>query len=180
MKSVTIIAIFLCRLNETELALITARLLEQWQRKCFECFTSSNLKTSQLTTEWSAASDQLLEMSLNGLEHQIDVVRHTAKDAFLMSLKILILLKSTSSLYSVRNKLIIQGELIIDDVDRIIQSILLMQRFKKSKYIALACLAKTELTHYLLQAEYKLAEELLDVAKEADLSSQVRIKKDLI
>lgn len=85
------------RLNETGLALLTARLMEHWQRKCFECFTAHHLPIDHsLAGEWRAASDRLLEMSLNGLEHQIDVVRHTAKEAFLLNLKINILLQGKS------------------------------------------------------------------------------------
>jgi hypothetical protein len=39
--------------------------------------------------------------------------------------------------------------------------------------MALACLAKTELVPVLLRTEHNLAEELLNVAKDVDLSSQV-------
>ena len=39
--------------------------------------------------------------------------------------------------------------------------------------MALACIAKTELVPVLLRSEHNLAEELLDVAKDIDLSSQV-------
>jgi hypothetical protein len=54
-----------------------------------------------------------------------------------------------------------------------VETILAMPRFKKSKYMALACIAKTELVPVLLRSEHNLAEELLDVAKDVDLSSQV-------
>lgn len=62
---------------------------------------------------------------------------------------------------------------LIGDVGRIVETILAMPRFKKSKYMALACIAKTELVPVLLRSEHNLAEELLDVAKDIDLSSQV-------
>lgn len=52
-------------------------------------------------------------------------------------------------------------------------TVLAMPRFKKSKYIALACLAKTELVSDLLLPENKVAEEVLDALKHIDLSSQV-------
>ena len=39
--------------------------------------------------------------------------------------------------------------------------------------MALACIAKTELVPVLLRFEHNLAEELLHVAKDVDLSSQV-------
>lgn len=78
--------------------------MEQWERKCFECFTAHHLPTDHsLASEWSAASDRLLEMSLNGLEHQIDVVRHTAKEAFHLNLKINILLQSKSHLLKLQS-----------------------------------------------------------------------------
>ncbi len=60
-----------------------------------------------------------------------------------------------------------------DDVDRIVQTILDMPMFKKSKYMALACLAKTELAPILLRSERNVADELLDVAKDTNLASQV-------
>ncbi|XP_057370348.1 thyroid adenoma-associated protein homolog isoform X2 [Daphnia carinata] len=138
--------------NETGLALLTARLMEQWQRKCYECFTAHQATLLQI--EWNRARDRLLELILNGLEHQVDVVRHTSKEAFHYNVKIYILL---------------QG-----DKSRIVNTILGMPRFKKSKYMALACLAKTELISFLISAEHSLAEELLHVATDVDLSSQVR------
>ncbi|KAI9564730.1 hypothetical protein GHT06_008471 [Daphnia sinensis] len=138
--------------NETGLALLTARLMEQWQRKCYECFASH--QATSLQVEWNRARDRLLELILNGLEHQVDVVRHTSKEAFHYNVKIYILL---------------QG-----DISRIVNTILGMSRFKKSKYMALACLAKTELISFLMSADHNLAEELLHVATDVDLSSQVR------
>ena len=73
---------------------MTVRLVEQWQRKCFECFTSLQLPSNQsLLIEWRASTDRFLEIILNGLEHQIDVVRHTAKEAFFFNMKTHILLK---------------------------------------------------------------------------------------
>lgn len=40
--------------------------------------------------------------------------------------------------------------------------------------MALACLAKTELAPILLRSEHNLAGELLDVAKDTNLASQVK------
>lgn len=91
----------LSRLNETGLALLTTRLVEQWQRKCFECFKSWLPISQLLLTEWHASRDRLLEITLNGLEHQIDVVRHTSKEAFLLNLKIHVLLKSIENVKNI-------------------------------------------------------------------------------
>jgi len=96
-----VLIIFHFRLNETELALLTARFVEQWQRKCYECFVAHH--SPFLAEEWNAASDQLLEIMLNGLEHQKDVVRHTSKEAFLYNLKTHVLLKSMSISNSARH-----------------------------------------------------------------------------
>lgn len=153
--------------------MLTARFVEQWQRKCYECFVAHH--SPFLAGEWNAASDRLLEIMLNGLEHQIDVVRHTSKEAFLYNLKTYVLLKSMSNLsrhfFNCNH-----FYLLIGDVDRIVKTILDMPRFKKSKYMALACLAKTELVPVLLRTEHNLAEELLNVAKDVDLSSQVQFQ----
>lgn len=62
---------------------------------------------------------------------------------------------------------------IIGDIGCIVGTVLSMPRFKKSKYMALACLAKTELIPVLMNVEHNLGEELLHVATDVDLSSQV-------
>lgn len=146
--------------------------MEQWQRKCYECLATH--QATSLQVEWNRARDRLLELILNGLEHQVDVVRHTSKEAFHYNVKIYLLLQSMAELkfqealpifdYLFRFK---------GDVSRIVSTILGMSRFKKSKYMALACLAKTELISFLISAEHNLVEELLHVATDVDLSSQV-------
>lgn len=94
------------RLNDTESALSTIRLLEQWHRKCLDCFKahqSGPVIRSALETDWREASDRLLDVAFSGLEHQIDVVRHTAKEALLLNMKINILLHSNLILSSFLN-----------------------------------------------------------------------------
>lgn len=67
---------------------MTARLLDQWLAKCLDCVGVNHAANQDLLQEWNAAKGKLLEVSLNGMEHQIDSVRHTAKGAFLLYLKI--------------------------------------------------------------------------------------------
>lgn len=50
-----------------------------------------------------------------------------------------------------------------------------MPRFKKAKYMALSCLARTELVSLYLEMEPNIAEELLNVANDVALANQVFI-----
>lgn len=71
--------------------------MEQWMEKCLVCLesTSSYLgNNAQLVQEWSAARDELLELTLNCMEHQNAFIRHSAKSAFESILKIHLLIHS--------------------------------------------------------------------------------------
>ena len=48
-----------------------------------------------------------------------------------------------------------------------------MPRFKKAKYIALSCLARTKLVALYLEMEPNIAEELLNVSNDVALANQV-------
>ena len=60
-----------------------------------------------------------------------------------------------------------------DNVHAILETILSMGFLKKSKYIALTCLTKTELAPKLLEIDPNLGQELLQVAKDPSVSNQV-------
>ena len=63
---------------------------------------------------------------------------------------------------------------LIDNTIGILETVLGMALFKKSKYIALACLAKCPgLAPVLLEMEPNLGQELLQVAKDPSLFNQV-------
>ena len=64
----------------------------------------------------------------------------------------------------------------IDNTRGILEAVLNMALFKKSKYMALTCLAKcAELAPVLLEMEPNLGQELLQVAKDPSLFNQVTI-----
>ena len=84
--------------NDSAIALLTARVLEQWLTKCLESLhlLATNDQPLDdgllLVREWRAASDQLLELTLDGMEHHVDCIRHTAKKSFNTVLNIHMLL----------------------------------------------------------------------------------------
>ena len=80
------------RLNDPSLSVLTARLMEQWMEKCLLCLESTS--SPLVSNEWSAARDELLELTLNCMEHQNAFIRHSAKNAFESILKIHLLIHS--------------------------------------------------------------------------------------
>lgn len=76
------------------MALLTTRLVEQWQRKYFDYLSSPELVIEpSVVEEWKAVGKELMDIILDRLEHQIDVVRHSAKEAFYWYIRSRILLK---------------------------------------------------------------------------------------
>lgn len=80
------------RFSSTTVAVLTGRCLEQWMVKCLDCF-KHECSTDRFLNEWNGAWRQLLEIILNQLEHQIDTVRYSAKNAFQFYLQIHLFLR---------------------------------------------------------------------------------------
>ena len=60
--------------------------------KCLVCLQLSS--STLVRNEWSAARDELVELTLNCMEHQNAFIRHSAKNAFESILKIHLLVYS--------------------------------------------------------------------------------------
>ena len=59
-----------------------ARLLDQWMSKFHQILADNLANKAILVQELTSARGELLESGLNGMEHQISSVQHSAQEGF--------------------------------------------------------------------------------------------------